>query len=72
MWRPAPKLTVFDSSDECMVTPPSDLATPVGDHSTNAALKRKASKDLEVIQSASPALEKNKNTVRKMPENPPS
>ena len=37
---------------------------------TSAVLKRKASRELEVQQSASPVLEKNKNTVRKMQKTP--
>ena len=55
-WSPSPRPTRFDtdsalSSDECMVTPPSDISTPVADCSGRR--QDKSARDLHLEQSNS-------------------
>ena len=68
MWRPSPRPTIFDSSDEHMVTPPSGPLSPPG--LTGVAAKRKASRELEAHQSASPNLGNKESKNNKMQRTP--
>ena len=68
VWRPSPRPTVFDSSDDHMVTPPSGPLSPLGP--SGVAAKRKASRELEAHQSASPNLGRKESRNNKMQRTP--